>query len=552
MNDEYLRRYNWTMDPRDQNPYAPVRILEWMLIVAQNFKESLEDLHGIDAEAFVRRCTNRTYQTELRTAFMNQNGALVAPITISRVNAQGAIAPYLVWDVESNSVTFTATNASWFGWSSLPAEIPLCGLHNELCPSHLDMQIAVGVTWLIIALSGPFIRRYIRLKVLHSRLAHLLIDHKKVIITDQQGSVTVEKIPLLQLSDTNLSGICLLNDRYTIRVALAGFQRLTSKLQARGERSGFRRLFFPAKKDITTSEYQQNDIRAIGLIMQEMFGDQTVKKDNQSVANRMERDVETLMRSCLDQNPSNRPTSSSLQKRATSLKFASRSVVELLMHRIQTHAETLEQEVALRTDELIEEMKKVDDLLKEMLPIGIIQKLRNQEAIEAELFESGTILFSDIPAFSHLVSQYTPNEVLAFLSQIHSMFDLVVADFDAYKVETINDSYVVASGIPQRNGERHALEVCKLAVRLRIAGASVTVSAAADIVVCPRIGINSGLVAAGVVGTRMPRYCLDLMVTAMASSDNDSLKFTSRGLITIKGKGQVETFWLRGLEKPIH
>jgi class 3 adenylate cyclase len=61
----------------------------------------------------------------------------------------------------------------------------------------------------------------------------------------------------------------------------------------------------------------------------------------------------------------------------------------------------------------------------------------------AELFESATLLFSDIPAFANIVAECQPMDVIDFLSQLHTSFDNIVARFDAYKVETINDSYVV-------------------------------------------------------------------------------------------------------------
>lgn len=79
--------------------------------------------------------------------------------------------------------------------------------------------------------------------------------------------------------------------------------------------------------------------------------------------------VSALMQACLDQNPLMRPTAASIYKRSTAMGLGARSVVELLLHRIQTHANVLEDEVALRTLELQEEMKKVDNLLKEMLPM---------------------------------------------------------------------------------------------------------------------------------------------------------------------------------------
>jgi class 3 adenylate cyclase len=67
--------------------------------------------------------------------------------------------------------------------------------------------------------------------------------------------------------------------------------------------------------------------------------------------------------------------------------------------------------------------------------------------ITAELFESVTILFSDIPVFGRMVAECSPMEVVSFLSQIHTAFDNVVIQFDVYKVETINDSYVVSKSV---------------------------------------------------------------------------------------------------------
>ncbi|OQV17361.1 hypothetical protein BV898_08610 [Hypsibius exemplaris] len=80
-----------------------------------------------------------------------------------------------------------------------------------------------------------------------------------------------------------------------------------------------------------------------------------------------------------------------------------------------------------------------------LTPTSNHTKLRNHEPIIAEIFDSVTIMFSDIPAFGLIVAQSEPLEVIDFLNHLHTAFDRVVAQFDAYKVETINDSYVVRS-----------------------------------------------------------------------------------------------------------
>ena len=73
----------------------------------------------------------------------------------------------------------------------------------------------------------------------------------------------------------------------------------------------------------------------------------------------------------------------------------------------------------------------------------VIQKLRNQELIEAELYETATVLFSDIPIFGTLVKECTPLILIKLLNEVYTAFDETLVKFDAYKVETINDSYLV-------------------------------------------------------------------------------------------------------------
>ena len=73
----------------------------------------------------------------------------------------------------------------------------------------------------------------------------------------------------------------------------------------------------------------------------------------------------------------------------------------------------------------------------------VIEKLRNQELIAAELYESATILFSDIPAFALLVNGCSPLILVKLLNAVYTAFDETIGKFDAYKVETISDSYLV-------------------------------------------------------------------------------------------------------------
>ncbi|CAL8072985.1 unnamed protein product [Calicophoron daubneyi] len=169
------------------------------------------------------------------------------------------------------------------------------------------------------------------------------------------------------------------------------------------------------------------------------------------------------------------------------------------------HLEALVEErtTALQTERIL-----TDQLLQSMLPKAVAEALRVGQHVPPEAYDQCTIYFSDIVGFTTISSMSTPFEVVGLLNKLYSAFDEIIDRYDVYKVETIGDAYMVASGVPRRNGEKHAVAITDMSLDL--------VSASHDFVIphMPkeplkiRVGLHSGPVCAGVVGLKMPRYCL--------------------------------------------
>ncbi|KAJ8319770.1 hypothetical protein KUTeg_001357, partial [Tegillarca granosa] len=162
------------------------------------------------------------------------------------------------------------------------------------------------------------------------------------------------------------------------------------------------------------------------------------------------------------------------------------------------------------TDKLKEEKETTEELLYQMIPKSVARKLKNKSSsVCAEYFDSVSIFFSDVVGFTSISAQCTPMQVVELLNALYVTFDSRIDTYDVYKVETIGDAYMVASGVPVRNGNKHAEEIATMAIDLLVATKQVKVpgSNEQDHIEI-RIGLHTGPCVAGVVGLKMPRYCL--------------------------------------------
>lgn len=154
---------------------------------------------------------------------------------------------------------------------------------------------------------------------------------------------------------------------------------------------------------------------------------------------------------------------------------------------------------------LEEEKKKTVDLLYSIFPGDVAQQLWQGQQVQARKFDDVTMLFSDIVGFTAICAQCTPMQVISMLNELYTRFDHQCGFLDIYKVETIGDAYCVASGL-HRKSLCHAKPIALMALKMMELSEEVLTPDGRPIQM--RIGIHSGSVLAGVVGVRMPRYCL--------------------------------------------
>ncbi|ESO82166.1 hypothetical protein LOTGIDRAFT_135225, partial [Lottia gigantea] len=164
--------------------------------------------------------------------------------------------------------------------------------------------------------------------------------------------------------------------------------------------------------------------------------------------------------------------------------------------------------LANRTKAFNKEKKRTETLLHQMLPKSVADKLKANTIVDPENFEEATVFFSDIQGFTQLSARSSPVQVVEMLNSLYSCFDGRIALYDVYKVETIGDAYMVVSGVPKRNNKQHAAEIGTMSLSLLDHINRLEIPHLPGTKYKLRIGIHTGPVVAGVVGMKMPRYCL--------------------------------------------
>ncbi|XP_040195932.1 retinal guanylyl cyclase 2-like isoform X1 [Rana temporaria] len=284
-----------------------------------------------------------------------------------------------------------------------------------------------------------------------------------------------------------------------------------------------------------------------------------------------------LMKQCWGELPERRPTFDEIFDQFKTInKGKKTNIIDSMLRMLEQYSSNLEDLIRERTEELEVEKQKTEKLLSQMLPPSVAEALKTGGTVEPEYFDLVTIYFSDIVGFTTISALSEPIEVVDLLNDLYSLFDAVLGNHDVYKVETIGDAYMVASGLPKRNGNRHAAAIASMSLDILSSVGTFQMRHMPDVPVRIRIGLHTGPCVAGVVGLTMPRYCLfgDTVNTASRMESTglpyrihvnqstvatlrtlpENYKIELRGKTELKGKGIEETFWLvgkDGFNKPL-
>ncbi|XP_023309722.1 atrial natriuretic peptide receptor 1 [Anoplophora glabripennis] len=394
---------------------------------------------------------------------------------------------------------------------------------------------------------------------------------------------------------------CLIDGRFVLKISDYGLSSLTTPLEVAKDSKYYKKMLWVAPELLPltvipgTPATQKGDVYSFGIILEEIIvrggpyeAARQFLEAHEIIARVAAREnppfrpavtlrdcpeeLVELMEKCWNDNPEERPPFESIRLSLRNImKGYCENLMDDLLRRMEQYANNLEVLVSEKTEELSQEKRRSEELLYQVLPRPVAQQLMLGEIVQPEQFESVTIYFSDIVGFTALCARSTPMQVVDFLNDLYSTFDRIIGFYDVYKVETIGDAYMVVSGLPERNSDNHSREIALMALAIVDAVRSFIIQHNPDYQLKLRIGIHSGPVCAGVVGQKMPHYCLfgDTVNTASRmESTGQPLKIhvsetarqildkfgtfdlELRGEVELKGKGFMTTYWLLGSSEP--
>ncbi|KAK3097838.1 hypothetical protein FSP39_013668 [Pinctada imbricata] len=351
--------------------------------------------------------------------------------------------------------------------------------------------------------------------------------------SSSQGIIYINQSPL-RIHGNLKSSNCVVDNRWVLKLTDFGlnFRRNGYRKRFLSEYQLYSGLYWTAPENLqadNTCHSCKGDVYSFGIILFEMLYRtqpyETLHTTPKEVINRLLRREKpcfrptvshgikegedkvslgiprwafVLMQSSWQQDPNLRPSPTEIKAVIIRGGGGKRlNIMDNMISMLEKYANNLEDIVEQRTGQLLEEKKKTDLLLYRMLPTTVADRLKRGDMVEAEIFGSVTIYFSDIVGFTDMSSSSTPIEIVAFLNDLYTLFDSIIGRFDVYKVETIGDAYMVVSGLPVRNGDNHVTEIAKMSLKLLESMDNFTIRHKPGMKLRIRIGLHTGSCAAG-------------------------------------------------------
>lgn len=233
--------------------------------------------------------------------------------------------------------------------------------------------------------------------------------------------------------------------------------------------------------------------------------------------------------------------------------------------------EKSQKELETLHENLHEEKRKADEFLLNIIPEHVTDQLKHKDIFVAESYDQAGVIFADIVDFTPVADRLDPKQVVRILHSIFSRFDDLISDFKAEKIKTIGDEYFAVTGIPNQT-KNPIVEAIDLALAMRKLLVDFRSSEGLDFQL--RIGVNSGPITGGIIGTE--KYVYDvwgqtvnvgsrmesngvpgkIQVTESAmNSINPDIRsqydFTKRGKIDIKGHEKITTYFVESSDEAV-
>ncbi|KAI0240857.1 Atrial natriuretic peptide receptor 1 [Lamellibrachia satsuma] len=521
-----------------------------------------------DGYAFSKRMWDRNFVGVTGDIFMDDIGDRKTTYIITDMNPRTGIFEPVAYYWGSNPGYHPVAGATihWpGGQTEPPPNTPRCGFENEnpICfekDTRLIIPVvilAVVIVFILVIGSAGAVFGY-RRYTLENQLRDMSWMVKIEELQDLPGNRTDRASRQLSngmcyIHDSDIkfhgnlcSSNCVVDGRFTVRITDFGLPTFYKLLdESSRDLSSNKKLLWRAPELLRQSKHasgtQAGDVYGFSIILQELivWGEPydkelvTMQFDDIVTAVRAGSTppfrptvpddacalpLREMMEMCWMEDELHRPDFTTIRRLYRKMhRGKETTIMEKLVNRMEAYATNLENIVAERTQLLVIEQKKTDVLLYQILPRSIAEQLKNGQSVAPEVYDNVTIYFSDIVGFTPLSARLNPMGVVDLLNNLYTAFDGVIESFDVYKVETIGDAYMVVSGLPIRNGNTHAREIARMSLKLLSSIDSFEVPGLPDYKLQLRIGLHSGPCVAGVVGLKMPRYCLFGDTVNMAS-----------------------------------